>query len=235
MNVSEKTAGAYQAVKFSRKCPKCGLRNFVDAKVCKRCESELSRNSTRAKEFQPTLEGVGEVRPFKTGRFLIYGGALAILSVLLWFYVGRVAPATEPVTDESVIARPAPESEQPRKDNAMDSQSDAPAKQVLAGLEHFQQTPKGSMSYEEYDQMLAQLKTDLDNKLPTFVRHDPSDERFRQEVAAALRDYVAAGNWWKTTIRYSKVLNDADRVDRLQVEWGAAQTHLDNAEKLLLH
>ena len=55
----------------------------------------------------------------------------------------------------------------------------------------------------------------------------------RQEVAGALRDYNAARNWWKTTIKNSSVLHDNDRVERLQVEWASAQTHLDKAEKLL--
>ncbi len=64
--------------------------------------------------------------------------------------------------------------------------------------------------------------------------HSPSDESFRQEIAGALRDYTAAGNWWKTTIRNSSVLKDADRTARLQVEWASAQMHLDNAQKLLL-
>ena len=91
------------------------------------------------------------------------------------------------------------------------------------------------MSYDQYNEMLTNLNAELNNTLPTFVRHDPSDERFRQEVAGAVRDYAAAGNWWKTTIKNSSVLSEADRTARLQVEWGSAQKHLDNAEKLLLH
>jgi hypothetical protein len=143
------------------------------------------------------------------------------------------------VPGEADIAKSAKPSEQPAQNATVeDAQSEEPAKQVLAGLrhfqEHFQDTPKSSMTYEEYDQMLTHLKADLNDTLPTFVRHSPSDERFRTEVAAALRDYTAAGDWWKTTIRNSKVLNDADRTTRLQAEWGSAQTHLDNAEKLLL-
>src|SRR5260370_8412930 len=90
------------------------------------------------------------------------------------------------------------------------------------------------MSYEEYDDMLTRLKADLNDTLPTFVRHNASDEAFRQEVAAALRDYTAAGSWWKTTIKNSSVLNDADRNERLQADWSSAQPHPYTPYKLLL-
>jgi len=239
--VSEKTAAADQVVKFSRKCSECGLRNFIDAKVCRRCEADLSRRSAGAKKIkqQVQVEAI-EPRQSKAGRVVILVGALAILSGLVMFY-GRQAPQLiEPVAGKVDIEQSAQPSEgEPVQDAATEeAKSEESAKHVLAGLRHFQEhfhdTPKSSMSYEEYDQMLTNLKSDLNNTLPTFVRHDQSDERFRKEVAAALRDYTAAGNWWKTTIRNSKVFSDADRTTRLQVEWGSAQTHLDNAEKQLL-
>jgi hypothetical protein len=94
-------------------------------------------------------------------------------------------------------------------------------------------TAQPNMRYEDYDQMLNQLETDLSNVLPNMSSRKPSDQSLRQEVAGALRDYNAARNWWKTTIRNSTVLHDNDRLERLQVEWASAQTHLDRAEKLL--
>ena len=244
--MSEKTAAANQAVKFSKKCFECGLSNFVEAKVCRRCESDLSRRSTGSKKVTPVPANTGEVRQFKAGRVLIFAAALVVSSVLLLSYVRQAPPGPGPGTgtgsvpgEAEDLAKSAKQSEQPVQNAAIgNAPSEEPAKQVLAGLrhfqEHFQDTPKNSMTYEEYDQMLTNLKADLNDALPTFVRHSPSDERFRTEVAAALRDYTAAGDWWKTTIRNSKVLNDADRTTRLQAEWGSAQTHLDNAEKLLL-
>jgi ribosomal protein L40E len=241
LNVSEKTAAADQVVKFSRKCSECGLRNFIDAKVCRRCESDLSRRSAGAKKIKQHVP-VEAIKPrqSKAGRVVILVAALAILSGLVVFYGRQVPAVTEPVAGKVDLEQSAQPSEgEPFQDAATEeARSEQSAKHVLAGLrhfqEHFQDTPKSSMSYEEYDQMLTNLKSDLNNTLPTFVRHDPSDERFRKEVAAALRDYTAAGNWWKTTIRNSKVFSDADRTTRLQSEWGSAQTHLDNAEKLLL-
>lgn len=233
IDMSEKTAAADQAVKFSRKCSECGLRNFIDANVCRRCEADLSRRSTGAKKIKPAQDDVGGTRQSKSSG-LILAGALAILFVLVLFYARHDPHGAEAVPGEADVSQSATQSQQPVQDIAIkDPQSQEPAQQVLAGLKRFQGTPKSSMSYEEYDEMLSRLKTDLNSTLPTFVRHDPSDERFRQEVAAALRDYTAAGSWWKTTIRNSKVLNDADRMARLQLEWGSAQTHLDNAEKLL--
>jgi ribosomal protein L40E len=237
LNVSEKTAAADQVVKFSRKCSECGLRNFIDAKVCRRCESDLSRRSAGAKKIKQRVpvEAI-EPRQSKAGRVVILVAALAILSGLTVFYGRQVPQVTEPVAGKIDLDQSAQPSEgEPVQDAATEeAKSEESAKQVLAGLQHFQETPKSSMSYEEYDQMLAHLRADLNNTLPAFVRHSPSDERFRKEVASALRDYTAAGNWWKTTIRNSRVLSDADRTTRLQVEWGSAQTHLDNAEKQLL-
>ena len=233
--MSEKTAAADQVVKFSRKCSECGLRNFIDAKVCRRCESDLSRRSTAAKKTKPAPVDAVEVHQSKAGRVVILVAALAILSGLAVFYGRQVPQATEPVVGKVDTEQSAQATEQPVEDaTTEEAKSEESAKEVLAGLKHFQETPKTDMTFEEYEQMLAHLRADLNNTLPSFVRHAPSDERFRKEVASALRDYTAAGNWWKTTIRNSKVLTDADRTTRLQVEWGSAQTHLDNAEKQLL-
>src|SRR2546426_11680126 len=40
-NMSEKTEAMDQPVKFSRKNPETGLRNFGDATECRRCEAHL--------------------------------------------------------------------------------------------------------------------------------------------------------------------------------------------------
>ncbi len=176
----------------------------------------------------------GEPGQFKVNRVLILYAALAILLVLLLFYFKQDPQETQAALSDTGVAQPTPSSEQPAQDAAPnDPQSQEPARQVLIGLKRFQDAIESNMTYEEYDEMLTRLKADLNSALPTFVRHDPSDESFRNEVAAALRDYTAAQSWWKTIIRNSKVLTDTDRTARLQVEWGSAQTHLDNAEKLL--
>ncbi len=82
--------------------------------------------------------------------------------------------------------------------------------------------------------MLALLKADLDNTLPSFVDHEPDDESFRVEVHAAIRDYTAAGNWWKTAIRNSSVFTDADRTERLVASWSSARAHIETAEQMLV-
>jgi len=182
----------------------------------------------------------GELGQFKVSFALTIAVAVAILLVLLLFYFRQDPQTTQAATqagpNETGVAQPPPpQSEAPVQDLAQTNrQSEEAAKQVLTGLKRFQGATVSSMSYEEYDDMLTRLKADLHDTLPTFVRHNPSDETFRQEVAAALRDYSAAGDWWKTTIRNSSVLNDADRDERVQPSWRSAQTHLDNAEKVLL-
>ncbi len=178
----------------------------------------------------------GEFGRSKISFVLICAALLAVLLVLVLFYVRQSPQATSEAVSQVGLAQPAPQQvEQPGQDHAQTArQSEEAARRVLAGLEHFQDATERSMSYDEYDEMLTRLKADLNNTLPTFVSHNPSDDAFRQEVAAALRDYTAAGNWWKTRIRNSSVLNDADRDERVQPSWKSARTHLENAEKLLL-
>ena len=246
--MSHKTEAMDQPVKFSRKCPECGLRNFVDATECRRCEADLSPRSIKVKDSKAKdskdakdkeIEQIPD-QPLEPGRSRVPGisilaAALVILFALVLFYVSRVSQEEEEVPSQAEVAQSTTPSEEPDANTASqdDPQSQTPAKQILVLLTRFQATPKSDMSYEEYDQMLTDLKADLNKTLPTFVRHTPSDESFRKEVSAALRDYTAAGNWWKTTLRNSKVLTDADRLVRVQSEWSSAQAHLDNAEKLL--
>jgi hypothetical protein len=87
--------------------------------------------------------------------------------------------------------------------------------------------------YAEYDEMLTQLKADLNNTLPEFVGHSVGGETFRQEIDAAVRDYAAARSWWRTPIDNSRVFNESDKNERLQVDWTSAKTDLENAAKAL--
>ena len=178
----------------------------------------------------------GELGQFKVSGVLILAVAGAILLVLALFYFRQNPQAAQAAPNDTGIAKPTtPQAEAPVQDLTLTNrQSEAAARRVLEGVKRFQGATESSMSYDEYDAMLIRLKADLNYTLPTFVRHNPSDEAFRQEIAAALRDYTAAGNWWKTRIRNGNVLNDADRDERVQPSWKSAQTHLENAQKLLL-
>src|SRR2546423_465274 len=143
----------------------------------------------------------GEPGQFKTSRVLILSSALVVLSVLLLFYFRQDPQGTQASLSDPAVVQPTP-SEQPAQEVAPnDPQSQESAKQVLIALKRFQDATERNMTYEEYDEMLIRLNADLNNTLPTFVRHEPDDESFRQEVAGALRDYTAAQNWWKTVIR----------------------------------
>ena len=164
--------------------------------------------------------------------------ALVVVLLGLVFFYMRQRPLGAPeVGREAVVAQTlvTREAEQPEQ-NAIEqnSQSEAAATQIVTDLKRFQDATESGIDYNEYDKKLNSLKTDLDNTLPSFVRHDPSDETFRQEVAAALRDYTAAGNWWKTTITNGTVFTEADRNERTQRNFESARTHITNAEKTLV-
>lgn len=173
----------------------------------------------------------------KVSGTLILVALVSILLVLVLLYFRPSSPPMQTAVSDAGVPQPATSPAEPALDQdtaQTDSKSQESAEQVLVELKRFQESTLSSMTYEEYDEKLTNLRADLNSELPSFVRHDPDDERFRQEVAGAIRDYTAAGNWWKTTIRNSSVLDDNDRTTRLQAEWASAQTHLDNAEKLLL-
>lgn len=233
--MSQKTSAIDQAVKFSKKCPECGLRNFPGEERCSRCDAELARGSKRVEKPKEIL--IDSAKPVRSRlrSLVILASALVVLLGVVLFYVRQdLAAPPEPLGEVSVAqpttAEVADAGQNPAEEAAHSQES---ATQILAKLKRFQMTVQPNMRYEDYEQMVNQLETDLNNILPTMVSHKPSDEKLRQEVAGALRDYTAARNWWKTTIQFSSVLHEKDRVDRLQVEWASAQTHLNNAEKLL--
>jgi hypothetical protein len=234
--MSQKTAAIEQAVKFSKKCSECGLRNFPGDARCSRCEAELARGGKNkaAKPIEVSVDSA-QPGPAKVRRLAILATALVVLFGLVLFSVRQDLQGPREVLAEVSVAQPetSQTGEPESKSGDEDVRSQESAKQVLIRLRSFQRTARTNMRYEEYDQMLTQLEADMNSILPTVVGHKPSDQNLRQEVAAALRDYSAARNWWKTTIKNSNVLDDSDRVERLQVEWSSAQTHLDNAEKLL--
>jgi hypothetical protein len=160
-----------------------------------------------------------------------------VVSLGVVFFFMRQAPqgTPEPVTD-AVVAPPsvAPVAEEPAQSEAeQNSQSEEVAKQIVTNLKHFQDATESGMDFKEYEQKLNSLKSNLKSALPSFVRHLPGDDTFRQEVASALRDYTAAENWWKTTITNNTVFTEADRKERTQKNFESAQTHLANAEKSL--
>ncbi len=157
-----------------------------------------------------------------------------LLGGLFWLYILKDQQATPEPVAETAVVQPAPEPAQQQEATAQaNPESREAAKQVLAGLKRFEGATNPGMSYEEYDEMLARLRSELDSKLPSFVDHNPGDETFRKEVEGAIRDYTAAQNWWKTVIRNSSVLSDADRTERLVPNWTSAKAHIENADQAL--
>jgi len=162
--------------------------------------------------------------------------AVVLLGVVVLYMRQGPPVTTEAASEAAAVETPAtPDAKQPVENAAeQNSQSEAAASQILAELKRFQDATERGMEYAEYQKGLESLKNDLNTALPSFVSHDPNDENFRQEVAGALREYTAAGNWWKTSIDNSSVFTAADRNERTQKNWAAARAHLTNAEKMLV-
>ena len=105
--MSHKTAAMDQPVKFSRKCRECGLRNFIDATVCRRCEADLSQRPTKANESTKPkdIEQIPEqpVEPAQSkGRSLsILAAALVILFALVLFYVRQSSHESEAMAGQA--------------------------------------------------------------------------------------------------------------------------------------
>lgn len=231
-NVTQKLGNVNRASESSKKCSNCGLRNFADQTRCARCASDLSQQLTEPNNRQ-SLDRSAQFGRSKVSVVLILAAVLLVGGAFLYFR--QDSPGAAAAASKAAVPQPVTqEAEQPEQVIAQESpESREAAKNVLAELKSFQGAT-GRMSFEEYDEKLIRLKADLNNTLPSFVDHNPSDESFRQEVDAALRDYTAAGNFWKTTIRNSAVFTDADRTEKLNTDWTSAKTHLDNAERMLV-
>jgi len=178
----------------------------------------------------------GEPRRSKLRLACLLAGLAAAVLGLVFLFV-RQAPIVAPeVANLVAVAQPPPAHPNEELPDAVEqnSQSDAATKQIIVDLKRFQDATERGLDYEEYNKKLTTLKTDLNDRLPSLVRHDSGDETFRQEVAAALRDYTAAGNWWKTTITNDTVLTETDRNERTQKNFESARTHLVRAEETLV-
>jgi len=233
--VLKETASINNASDSSKKCPGCGLRNFAGANKCKRCKSDLSApfKVTKTEKRVPADSAQSERSSYS---FVWIGAVLVVVALgLVFFYMKQGPQETPEPGSAAVVAQTsaAPDAEQPVQSEAeQNSQSEAAAKQIVTNLKHFQDATE-NMDFKEYQKKLDSLRSDLNSTLPTFVRHLPSDETFRQEVASALRDYTAAENWWKTTITNNGVFSEVDRKERTQKNFESARTHLENAEKLM--
>jgi len=235
--VLQKAATSNHATEPAKKCSHCGLRVFADTKQCRRCKSDLSLPLNVTRNDKQMHGNAAELGRSTFSFAWILAALVVVLLGLVVLYMRQGPQGTPEAGGEAAVVQTpvTPDAEQ-RGENAVEqnSQSEAAATQIVAELKRFQDATERGMDYDQYDKELNSLKTDLNTRLPSFVRHDPSDESFRQEVAAALRDYTAAGNWWKTTIRNSSVLTEADRNERTQRNWASARTHLTNAEKTLV-
>jgi len=212
--------------------------NFADRNRCLRCKSDFSLPLNVAEKDKNALADSGELNR-SAFRFAWIFAVLAIVLLGVVFLNRRQAPQVLPEAASETVAAQAPvtaDAEQPEQNAvAQNSQSEAAAKQILTGLKRFQNETESGLEFSEYNRKLNLLRVDLNNTLPSFVRHNPSDESFRQEVTAALQDYTAAEKWWKTTLANNSVFTDADRDERTQRSWASARTHLTNAEKMLVH
>ena len=232
--VLKETASINNASDSSKKCPSCGLRNFAGANKCKRCKSDLSAplKVTKNEKRVPADSAESDRSNYS---FVWIGAVLVVVALGLVFYMKQGPQETAEPGSEAVVAQTsaAPEPEQPVQSEAeQNSQSEVAAKQIVTNLKHFQDATE-NMDFKEYQKKLDSLRSDLNSTLPTFVRHLPSDETFRQEVDSALRDYTAAENWWKTTMNNNSVFSEADRKERTQKNFESARTHLENAERLM--
>ena len=232
--MSQEIATIPRAAGPSIKCLSCGLANFADAKECRRCKANPTQPPIDAKDVK-LLDEVSEMSSgskFKYAWVLVLIAAGLLIAGLLYMWQSSPDPQTDPV--QAAAAPPAPVSDQPAVDIAKEnSRNHEVAMAILAETKRFQSAVESEMTFEEYEQKLNSLRTELNSKLPEFSRHEESDETFRKEINGALREYEAAANWWKTTIRYNEAINDEGRKERTQGNWTKAREHLSTAEKML--
>ncbi len=214
-----------KASNSSAKCLHCGLVNFADAQSCKRCQSDLSvRHNKQIRVSQRTGEGAR-----RSPVALIMVAVIVVCSALAFSFLRQKPTNAEVVLSEPLLAEATGQETAPEMTLEQEAASRAAPHNVVAALRNFQDLAEGETSYEMYESRLNNLKAELNHELPSFVFHHASDETFRLEVAATVREYTAAANWWKTTIRNNSVLTEADRKERTQGNFDSARSHLANA------
>jgi len=232
--VSQETATITHATGPSIKCLTCGLRNFADAKECRRCKTDPSQPMIEAKDVKLLDDDSADSSASKFNYawvlVLVVGGLLIVGMLYMW--QSSIDPEADPI--QAAAAPAAAVSEQPAVDLAKENERNQEvATEILTEVKRFQASAEGEMTFEQYEEKLKKLRVELNNKLPNFSRREPSDETFRKEIEGALREYDAAANWWKTTITYNAAINEADRKERTQKNWTSAGAHLATAEKML--
>ena len=168
-----------QTTNSPKKCFQCGLRNFANANECARCQSDLSLSLNPANQKTPGRGNSAELDRSRFSFAWILAAAAAMLLALGFFYVRQGLSGTPDVAGEAPVAQAPGQTEaaQPGQSAVeQDSQSEAAATQMLANLKRFQDATEKGMDYDEYDQKLNGLKSDLNDTLPSFVRHGSSDE-----------------------------------------------------------
>jgi hypothetical protein len=221
----------------SQKCLSCGFVNFAGEAKCKRCTADLSPWSAERNSSVVPKNGSPEPAVRK-GSFAMVGALVLVLLVSLgaFYLVRKPKTAPEQPAKQSEVSQVALSNveEGPAASPEQIAESGEAATSVIGQLERMQDaTMRNSLTYEEYNELLNQMTTHLNRTLPSFIGHQPGDEKFRIEMNAAVRDYKAARDWWKTTIQYNNVLTEADRLERLNAKWESARTHLSNAEKAI--
>jgi hypothetical protein len=238
-DVSQTTATLNNSTGSAIKCPSCGLTNFRDAGNCRRCKSDLS-----APLDGVTVANQPRVHAADPGRSKFgLAGVLAVMLILLAgaavFYIKQGAKQAAGALNGTSKTQPASDTSQPQAEAENTVQpgpeSEQAAANVLSELKRVQEAAERGVPYAEYDQMVAQLKEDVNVGLAQFAGQSENDKTFRQEAAAAVREFSSARNWWKTTNEHSAVFNDNDRNEKLQFNWSLAKTHIENAEKALGH
>ncbi len=225
----KKSANYFKATNSSIKCPHCELINFADSIECRRCQLDLSGRSSETSARRLRAKEVGR-RTFGFGWIFVGATVIAVLIVL---YLNQTPTEVTTVVSESMAARTTVQEPAPMFTVEQEAASQEAVTKIVKKVKSFQDSAEGRESYEEFESSLNKLKSDLNDELLSFVRQLDGDQTFRVEVEATIREYTAAASWWKTTITYNDVFDEADRKERTQKNFESARTHFTNAVNAL--
>jgi hypothetical protein len=122
--------------------------------------------------------------------------------------------------------------EKQTKDQQFAQNRDA-AQKALEQLKRVDSAIEGGLNYNQYSDMMVSLKVETDAALRSFVVYSDNDSLFKTYVTAAMSDFLLARESWETSIKYSSVVSDTERSERLQKHWDSARDNIDKAERHL--
>lgn len=209
---------------MSTRCPNCGFVTFSSAEKCKRCESTLAAAPVGYQDAASSAQRkstASSVKLLLTALAVAVVGCGGFLSWAMW----QDAQQRQAEAEQAEGRR--------RIEAAVRAKNVEAGRKAVEQLRRLQSAAEGGISYSNYGELVTATKVETDSALREFTPLDESDRSFALEVKLAVLKYISARESWYGAIRYSDVVSESERDNRVNKHWSEAIGHTDNAERMI--